>query len=94
MSRKSKRIAMILLVVVMAFLAVAQHFGWIAGPPPLLAPGFSKSSWFKLAALDPRRAPRVAGVEPHSMLAGRSRDKCVPAPPLQVTIRGYGDTVA
>jgi hypothetical protein len=25
--------------VVMALLAVAQHFGWIAGPPPLLAPG-------------------------------------------------------
>ena len=39
MSKKSKRIAMILVVVVMAFLAVAQHFGWIAGPPPLLAPG-------------------------------------------------------
>jgi hypothetical protein len=39
MSKKTKRIAMILVVVVMAFLAVAQHFGWIAGPPPLLAPG-------------------------------------------------------
>jgi hypothetical protein len=38
-SKKSKGIAMILIVVVMAFLAVAQHFGWIAGPPPLLAPG-------------------------------------------------------
>jgi hypothetical protein len=39
MSKKSKRIAMILIVVVMVFLALAQHFGWIAGPPPLLAPG-------------------------------------------------------
>ena len=39
MSKKSKRIAMILVGVVMALLAVAQHFGWIAGPPPLLAPG-------------------------------------------------------
>ena len=39
MSKKSKRIAMILVGVVMALLAVAQHFGWIAGPPPILAPG-------------------------------------------------------
>jgi hypothetical protein len=39
MSEKSKRIALILVGVVMALLAVAQHFGWIAGPPPLLAPG-------------------------------------------------------
>jgi hypothetical protein len=39
MGKKSKRIAMILILVVMAVLAVAQHFGWIAGPPPLLAPG-------------------------------------------------------
>jgi hypothetical protein len=39
MSKKSKRIAMILVGVVMALLAVAEHFGWIAGPPPLLAPG-------------------------------------------------------
>jgi hypothetical protein len=39
MSKKSTRIAMILVVAAMAFVAVAQHFGWIAGPPPLLAPG-------------------------------------------------------
>jgi len=39
MSKKSQRIAMILVGVVMALLAVAQHFGWIAGPPPLRAPG-------------------------------------------------------
>jgi hypothetical protein len=39
MSKKSKRLAMIFVLVVMAFLAVAQHFGWIAGPRPLLAPG-------------------------------------------------------
>ena len=38
MGKKPKRIAMILLGVVLALLAVAQHFGWIAGPPPLLAP--------------------------------------------------------
>ena len=39
MSQKSKRIAMILLGVALALMAIAQHFGWIAGPPPLLAPG-------------------------------------------------------
>ena len=39
MTGKSKRIGMILILVVMALLAIAQHFGWIAGPPPLLAPG-------------------------------------------------------
>jgi hypothetical protein len=39
MSKQSTRIAMILMVVLIALLAVAQHFGWIAGPPPLLAPG-------------------------------------------------------
>jgi hypothetical protein len=39
MSKASQRIAMILVVAALAFLAVAQHFGWIAGPPPLLAPG-------------------------------------------------------
>ena len=33
MSKKSKRIALILVGVAMALLAVAQHFGWIAGPP-------------------------------------------------------------
>jgi hypothetical protein len=37
---KSKRIAMIVVgVVIFALLAGAQHFGWIAGPPPLFAPG-------------------------------------------------------
>jgi hypothetical protein len=39
MSKRSKRIALILVGAAMALLAVAQHFGWIAGPPPLLAPG-------------------------------------------------------
>ena len=39
MSRMSKRIALILVGVVIALLAVAQHFGWISGPAPLLAPG-------------------------------------------------------
>jgi hypothetical protein len=39
MSKKSRRIATISVVVVMALFAIAQHFGWIAGPPSLLAPG-------------------------------------------------------
>ena len=39
MSRRSKRIVLVLVGVAIAILAVAQHFGWIAGPPPLLAPG-------------------------------------------------------
>jgi hypothetical protein len=39
MSKKSKRIALIFVGIAIALLAVAQHFGWIAGPPPLLAPG-------------------------------------------------------
>jgi len=39
MSKKSKWIAMILIGVVLALMAVARHFGWIAGPAPLLAPG-------------------------------------------------------
>jgi hypothetical protein len=39
MSTQSKRIALIVVGVVMALLAVAQQLGWIAGPPPLLAPG-------------------------------------------------------
>jgi hypothetical protein len=39
MSKQSKRIAIALVLVMMALLAIAQHFGWIAGPPPLLAPG-------------------------------------------------------
>jgi len=39
MSKRSKRIALIVVGVALALLAVAQHFGWIAGPPPLLAPG-------------------------------------------------------
>jgi hypothetical protein len=39
MSKTSKQLALIVVGVVMALLAIAQHFGWIAGPPPLLAPG-------------------------------------------------------
>jgi hypothetical protein len=39
MSKRSARIALIMVGIAMALLAVAQHFGWIAGPPPLLAPG-------------------------------------------------------
>lgn len=39
MSKRSKRIALILVGVAMALLAAAQYFGWTAGPPPLLAPG-------------------------------------------------------
>jgi hypothetical protein len=40
MSKKSERIAMILVVVHDGVLgSLAQHFGWRAGPPPLIAPG-------------------------------------------------------
>ena len=39
MSKRSKRIALILVGIAMVLLAVAQYVGWIAGPPPLLAPG-------------------------------------------------------
>lgn len=39
MSKRGKRIALILVGIAMALLAVAQHFGGIAGPPSLLAPG-------------------------------------------------------
>ena len=38
MSGRSERIGLILVGLAMAILAVAQHFGWVAGPPPLLAP--------------------------------------------------------
>jgi len=38
-SKECRRIAIILVGVTMAFLAVAQQFGWIAGPPPFLATG-------------------------------------------------------
>jgi hypothetical protein len=38
MNKKSQRIALIALGVFIA-LAAARHFGWIDGPPPLLAPG-------------------------------------------------------
>lgn len=39
MSKRSKRLALILVGVAMALLAVAQYVGRIAGPPPRLAPG-------------------------------------------------------
>ena len=39
MNKQSRRIALVALGLFVAFMAVAQHFGWIAGPPPLLAPG-------------------------------------------------------
>jgi hypothetical protein len=38
-SQRSQRIALILLGLVMALVAIAQHFGWLSGPPALLAPG-------------------------------------------------------
>jgi hypothetical protein len=43
MSKRSKRLALIAVGVVLALLAVAQHFGWITGPPPLLAPGIQSA---------------------------------------------------
>lgn len=39
MSKSSKRVAMVLVGTALALLAIAQYFGWVAGPPPLLAPG-------------------------------------------------------
>ena len=39
MSKQSQRIALILIGVVMLLVAIAQHLGWLSGPPPLLAPG-------------------------------------------------------
>jgi hypothetical protein len=39
MSKGSKRIVLILVGVAMVLLAAAQYFGWIAGPPSLLARG-------------------------------------------------------
>lgn len=44
MSNSSKRIVLILVGAAIVLLAVAQHFGWIAGPPPLLAPGTQPNS--------------------------------------------------
>jgi hypothetical protein len=38
MSRQSWRVGLVLLVVLIALMAIAQHFGWLAAPP-LLAPG-------------------------------------------------------
>jgi len=38
MSRPSWRVALVV-VGLMALVAIAQHLGWLAGPPPLLAPG-------------------------------------------------------
>jgi predicted nucleic acid-binding Zn ribbon protein len=39
MSRQSQRRFALIVIGVMALIAVAQHLGWIAEPPPLLAPG-------------------------------------------------------
>jgi hypothetical protein len=39
MSTTSTRIGLILVGAATALLAVAERFGWIAGPPPLIAPG-------------------------------------------------------
>jgi len=39
MSRPSWRVALVVVGVMMALVAIAQHLGWLAGPPPLLAPG-------------------------------------------------------
>jgi hypothetical protein len=39
MSKQSQRVALIVVGVLMALVAIAQHLGWLAGPPPLLAPG-------------------------------------------------------
>jgi hypothetical protein len=39
MSKKSKRMLLLFVGVAIVLLAIAQHFGWVAGPPAALAPG-------------------------------------------------------
>jgi hypothetical protein len=41
MSKRSRRIALhvVLVIGALALPVIAQHFGWISGAPPLLAPG-------------------------------------------------------
>jgi hypothetical protein len=39
MSRQSRRVALIVVGVLIVLVAIAQHLGWLAGAPPLLAPG-------------------------------------------------------
>jgi len=38
-SKERNRLLLVTVGVAIVFLAIAQHFGWIAGPPPVLAPG-------------------------------------------------------
>ena len=33
------RLLLVSVGIAILLVAIAQHFGWIAGPPPLLAPG-------------------------------------------------------
>jgi hypothetical protein len=41
MTKRSRRVVLhaILVGVALALPAIAQHFGWISGAPPVLAPG-------------------------------------------------------
>jgi len=39
MSKPSWQISLIVVGSLIVLIAIAEHFGWIAGAPPLLAPG-------------------------------------------------------
>jgi len=39
MNKPSRRATLIMVAALLALMAVAKHFGWIAEAPPLLAPG-------------------------------------------------------
>jgi hypothetical protein len=38
-TKERNRLLLVAVGIVIVFVAVAQHFGWIAGPPTVLAPG-------------------------------------------------------
>ena len=38
-TKERNRLLLFAVGIAIVFLAVAQHFGWIAGPPTVLAPG-------------------------------------------------------
>lgn len=54
MSKASKRIILIVVGVALVLLAVAQYFGWVAGPPPLFAPAEAPSVRPRVLAADDR----------------------------------------
>jgi len=38
-TKERNRLLLVAVGIAIVFVAVAQHFGWIAGPPTVLAPG-------------------------------------------------------